>query len=138
MPGNGLNALGIAPNESAAHVIDTIQRDLISLGSVLLVSALGRRWLRSSGPVRRQMTPVLVGAVAILLQSASWIFFSSGTTLEPLDDLIFLAQIAIPIAVLFVILRSRMARAGVADLVVELGQTPDAGPAPRCVGECAR
>jgi hypothetical protein len=45
---NGLNALGIAPNESAAHVIDTIQRYLISLGSVLLVMALGRRWLRSS------------------------------------------------------------------------------------------
>jgi signal transduction histidine kinase len=121
---NGLNALGIAPNESAAHVIDTIQRDLISLGSVLLVIALGRRWLRSSGPVRRQMTPVLVGAVAILLQTASWIFLSSGTRLAPLDDLIFLAQIAIPIAVLFVMLQSRMARAGVADLVVELGQTP--------------
>jgi signal transduction histidine kinase len=121
---SGLNALGIAPNESAAHVIDTIQRDLISLGSVLLVLALGRRGLRSSGPVRRQMTPVLVGAVAILLQSLSWIYLSSGTRLEPLDDLIFLAQIAIPAAVLLVMLQSRMARAGIADLVVELGQTP--------------
>ncbi len=121
---NGLNALGIAPNESAAHVIDTIQRYLISIGSVLLVIALGRRWLRSSGPVRRQMTPVLVGALAILLQSASWIFLSSGTRLEPLDNLIFLAQIAIPIAVVFVMLQSRMARADVADLVVELGETP--------------
>ena len=121
---NGLNALGIAPNESAAHVIDTIQRYLISLGSVLLVIALGRRWLRSSGPVRRQMTPVLVGALAILLQSASWIFLSSGTRLERLDNLIFLAQIAIPIAVLFVMLQSRIARADVADLVVELGETP--------------
>jgi signal transduction histidine kinase len=121
---NGLNALGISPNESAAHVIDTIQRDLISLGSVLLVVALSRRWLRSSGPVRRQMAPVLVGAVAILLQSASWIYLSSGTSLEWLDDLIFLAQITIPIAVLFVIVQGRMARAGVADLVVEMGQTP--------------
>jgi signal transduction histidine kinase len=121
---NGLNALGIAPNESAAHVIDTIQRELISLGSVLLVIALGRRWLRSSGPVRRQMTPVLVGAVAILLQSLSWILFSSGTSLDFLDAVIALAQIAIPVAVLFVILQSRLARAGVADLVVELGQTP--------------
>ena len=37
---NGLNALGIAPNESAAHVIDTIQRYLISLGAVLLVIAI--------------------------------------------------------------------------------------------------
>ena len=121
---NGLNALGFAPNESAAHVIDTIQRDLISLGSVLLVVAVGRRWLRSSGPVRRQMTPVLAGSVAILLQSLSWILFSSGTSLDLLDALIALAQIAIPVAVLLVMLQSRMARGGVADLVVELGQTP--------------
>jgi signal transduction histidine kinase len=124
VPEAGLNVLGIAANESAAHVIDTIQRVLISLGSVLLVIALGRRWLRSSSPVRRQMAPVLVGAIAILLQSASWILFSSGSSLEPLDDLIFLAQIAIPIAVLSVMLRDRMARGAVADLVVELGQTP--------------
>ncbi len=121
---NGLNALGVAPNESAAHVIDTIQRVLISLGSALLVVALASRWLRSSGPVRRQMWPVLVGGIAILLQSASWIFFSSGESHEQLDDLIFVAQIAIPIAVLTVILRARMARGAVADLVVELGRTP--------------
>jgi signal transduction histidine kinase len=124
VPDNGLNALGVAANEDAAHVIDRIQRATISVGALLLVVALGRRWLRSSGPVRRQMLPVLAGAVAILLQSASWIVFSSGTSLEWLDDLIFLAQIAIPIAVLSVIVRARMARAGVADLVVELGQTP--------------
>ena len=122
--GDGLNALGIAPNESAAHVIDTIQRDLISIGSVLLVVAVARRWLRSSGPARRAMSPVLVGAVAILLQSASWIYLPSGTRSELLDDLIFLAQIAIPVSVLSVIVRSRMAQAGIADLVVELGQAP--------------
>ena len=124
VPENGLNVLGIAANENAAHVIDRIQRATISLGAVLLVIALGRRWFRSSGPVRRQMVPVLAGAVAILLQSASWILFSSGTSLEPLNNLIFLAQIAIPIAVLSVVLRARMARGAVADLVVELGQTP--------------
>ena len=70
------------------------------------------------------MWPVLVGGIAILLQSASWIFFSSGESHEQLDDLIFVAQIAIPIAVLTVILRARMARGTVADLVVELGRTP--------------
>jgi signal transduction histidine kinase len=73
VPANGLNALAVLPDADAAHVIDTIQRDLISLGAVLLVLALGRHWLRSSGPVRRQMWPVLVGGLAILLQSVSWI-----------------------------------------------------------------
>jgi signal transduction histidine kinase len=74
--------------------------------------------------MRRQMAPVLAGAVAVLLQSTSWIVLSSGASLEWLDDLIFAAQIAIPIAVVAVMLRARMARAAVADLVVELGQTP--------------
>jgi signal transduction histidine kinase len=124
VPDNGQNVLAIAPNASAAHAIDSIQRVVISLGSVLLVFALGLRLLRSRGPVRRQMSPVLVGGIAILLQSTSWILFSSGTSLDVLDDLIFVAQIAIPIAILTVILRARMARAVVADLVVELGETP--------------
>ena len=124
VPANGQNVLALAPNAGAAHSVDSLQRVVISLGSVLLVLALGWRWLRSRGPVRRQMSPVLVGGIAILLQSTSWILFSSGTSLDVLDDLIFVAQIAIPIAILTVILRARMARAEVADLVVELGETP--------------
>ncbi len=124
VPANGLNALGFAPNPDAAHVIDTVQRDLISFGSVLLVISLGRLWIRSSGPARRQLLPILVGGVAILLQSTSWILFSSGQSHDFLDELIALAQIAIPIAILIGMLRARMARGAVADLVVELGQTP--------------
>ena len=60
VPENGLNILAIAPDESAAKVVDTIQRAVISFGSVLLIivvlSALaaspaarfGARWCRSS------------------------------------------------------------------------------------------
>ena len=124
VPENGQNALAFAPNASAAHAVDTLQRVVISLGSVLLVVALSLRWVRSRGPVRRQLAPVLVGGIAVLLQSASWILFSSGTSLDVLDDLIFFAQIGVPIAILIVILRMRIARAVVADLVVDLGQAP--------------
>ena len=45
-------------------------------------------------------------------------------SLEPLNDLILASQIAIPIAVLYVLLQARMARGAVADLVVEMGPTP--------------
>jgi signal transduction histidine kinase len=124
VPGNGLNMLGVAPNESAAQVIDTIQRALASLGSVLVVIALARRWLRSSGPVRRQLVPVLAGAFALLLQLTGWVLSAFAIRLVPLNDLILLSQVGIPIAVLFVMLRARMARGAVADLVVEMGQTP--------------
>ncbi len=119
-----LNALAIVPDVSAAHVVDTLQRIGFAIGTALLVITLGRRWLRSSGPARRQMVPVLVGALALLPQAASWLLFIVGIRLAPLQDLVFLAQVAIPMAVVAVMLQARMARAAVADLVVELGQTP--------------
>jgi signal transduction histidine kinase len=119
-----LNALIVVPDASAAHVIDSFQRIGFSTGAALLVIVIGRRWLRSSGPARRQMVPVLAGALAILPQAASWMLFTIGIKLEPLQNLVFLSQMAIPVAVLSVMLRSRMARAGIADLVVEMGQAP--------------
>jgi len=124
VPENGLNILAIAPNESAAKVVDTIQRAVISFGSVLLIVVVLRRWLESSGPVRRQMVPVLVGAAALMLQLTAWLFATVNISLEPLNDLILASQIAIPIAVLYVLLQARMARGAVADLVVEMGPTP--------------
>jgi signal transduction histidine kinase len=116
--------LGVAPDQSAAQVIDTIQRALASLASVLVVIALCRRWLRSSGPVRRQLVPVLAGAFALLLQLTGWVLSAFGIRLVALNDLILVSQVGIPIAVLVVMLRARMARGAVADLVVEMGQTP--------------
>jgi signal transduction histidine kinase len=124
VPANGLNALALAPDAGAAELVDRLQRVIYSAAAALLVLALGLRWLRSTGPARVQMAPVIVGSVAILLQSAEWIFFSYGQSSEGLNEVIRVALIAIPIAVLFVIFRARLARAGVADLVVELGQTP--------------
>ena len=143
VPENGLNILAIAPDESAAKVVDTIQRALISFGSVLLIIVVLRRWLQSSGPVRRQMVPVLVGAGALMLQLTAWLFATVNISLEPLNDLILASQIAIPIAVLYVLLQARMARGAVADLVVEWARprprpvsgmhspTPSATPASR-------
>jgi signal transduction histidine kinase len=120
----GLNVLAIAPNETAAQVVDGVQRSLLALGALLLTGTVLRRWLRSSGPVRRQTTPVLIGAGAILLASASWILQPLGITLPELNNLVLAAQLATPIAIVAVLLRARMARVAVADFVIELGQTP--------------
>jgi signal transduction histidine kinase len=120
----GLNVLAVAPNATAAQVVDAVQRSALAVAAILLTVSVGRRWLRSSGPVRRQTTPVLVGAVAILLASASWILQPFGITVPELNNLVLAAQFSIPIAILAVLLRARMAKAAVADLVIELGQTP--------------
>jgi signal transduction histidine kinase len=70
------------------------------------------------------LVPVLAGAFALLLQLTGWVLSAFGIRFVPLNDLILLSQVGIPIAVLFVMLRARMARGAVADLVVEMGQTP--------------
>jgi signal transduction histidine kinase len=120
----GASALAIFADESAALAVDTVQRFVIATGAFLLIGVIGRRWLIGSGPVRRQGIPVVVGALALLLQSGSWILRAFGISLAPLNDLILVAQIAIPVAILAVLIRARMARGAVADLVVELGHTP--------------
>jgi len=113
-----LNALTVVPDASAAHLLDTMQRIGFTTGAVLLVIVIGRRWLRSSGPARRQMVPVLAGALAILPQAASWMLFTIGIRLGPLQNLVFLTQIVIP-------RRHRRPRR-------RTGSDPDPGPTPRC------
>jgi len=122
--GQGRNVVLVVVNDDAAHGVDRLQRILFTLGALLLVGSLARRWQRSTGPARRQTIPVLVGGFAILLQSVSWMVFSFGSASHVLDSSIRIALVAIPAAVLYVMAQARMARAGVADLVVELGQTP--------------
>src|SRR3954470_22506054 len=126
-PSEGVNALAVLPDPGAASVIDGVQRLVIVVASILLVGRLVAAWVRATAPVRRQMFPVLAGAAAILLGSLSTILFKFGISLEPFSWLILVTHIAIPIAVLTVVLRERMARAAVADLVVELGETPTPG-----------
>ncbi len=73
---NGLNALGIAPNESAAHVIDTIQRvpDLARLRAPRhrarpALAAIQRPGSApdDAGPRGRRRDPAAVGVVDLLL-----------------------------------------------------------------------
>ena len=123
VPENGLNALAIAPNEDAARVIDAVQRS----SSPRRRPARRLRWSALAAVERSGPSPdgaSLVGAVAILLASASWILEAFGISLPKLYTLVLVALIAIPIGVLSVLLQARMARGAVADLVVELGQTP--------------
>ena len=99
VPENGLNALAIAPNEDAAHVIDTLQRILISLGGRpagprqwSALAALERPGSSPDGARRRGRRS------RSLLQSASWIFEAFGISVEQLYTVALLAVIAIPVA----------------------------------------
>jgi signal transduction histidine kinase len=102
------------------------------LVSLVLAGIVLRRWVTASGASRRTLTPVTLAGVTIAVVHA--IDFGSGVLLIPVTpgspiywaDTI--SRALVPFGFLLGLLRMRMARAAVADLVVELG---DAAPPER-------
>ena len=118
------NALVLFPDPVIAEHLDTVQRAIGITGALALSGYLVRRWLRASSPLRRLLWPVLVGAVALPIASSLSVLFKLGIPIEPIVWALLVTYTGIPIAVMAVIVQARMARSAVADLVVELGQTP--------------
>ena len=67
--GSPENALAVWPNATVAGNVDSAQRSVVVLASVVLAITLARRWLLASPPLRRALVPILVGSVSILLGS---------------------------------------------------------------------
>lgn len=90
---------------------------------------LVRRWMRLRGPGRRSIVPVLLGGlffvVASIVQAATEMANPSEQILETARFGHTLSFSAIPIGFMAGVLRVRMARSAIADLVVELGETPE-------------
>ena len=118
------NALALFPDPVLADRVDTLQRAIIAVTAVVMVVVLVRRWYRATQPMRRLLAPVLVGAVATLLGVSLTVASKLGINADPLVWIVLAADIAVPIASMLVVLQTWMARGGVADLVVELGDSP--------------
>ena len=86
------------------------------------------RWARASGLARRTYSPVLIPSTVLVVA----IMVSTILSAFPVpDDLSLVAGVTqaiarafIPVGFLVGLLRTRMARSAIADLVVELGETP--------------
>jgi signal transduction histidine kinase len=118
------NVLQVADAPAASEAIVRVQQGIAAPLAVATVLVVARRW-RAASPSRRfAIAPVLVtGAIAFILI----IPWSLNDALdEPLADwpdvAVELALAAVPVAFLIGLLRTRLARAAVADLVVELGE----------------
>ena len=127
------------PDSSCTHCTSEIAvtnsetaRDVVTgvvgvLALALLIGVLAivvARFLRAPGPVRRALGPVLgTGALTmgILLVSVVVDAFSEDAG-EPLYYVFLVSFALVPVAFLAGVLRSRLARSGVADLLVELGR----------------
>ena len=95
---------------------------------VAFVVFVAARWIGASGPTRRTLSPVLVPTMGLLLilvaDSVTIVTEVPASVREFFDAAQLLARAAIPVGFVIGLLRVQMARSAVADLVVELGETP--------------
>jgi signal transduction histidine kinase len=99
----------------------------ITVAAAIMVVVV--RWWRSSAAGRRPLTPVYLAALVVGLRAILEEVVVSLGILKDGSDVLRLAELAsfalIPLSVLVGLLRARLARTAVADLVIELGQTPE-------------
>ena len=112
------------PDADVAHVIDRIQRGTLAGCCLVTVVFVVARWWRSTAPRRRALLPSVAGAFALLCNAALLVNdLASGTRSQALLWLTALAFVTVPLAFLAGLLRSRLARGGLTDLVLRLGST---------------
>jgi len=115
------NLLLIVDDPRLAEVIDTLQLMLfvaVPIGTALVV---GFRWLAASTPGRRALLPGVAGATCLLLFAGLLIIqLALDVKWPPLFWIATCSLITVPVAFLVGLLRSRLARAGVADLFRDL------------------
>jgi signal transduction histidine kinase len=120
------NLLEIARDDALANGFRNFQRiagvDVVFVALIVLVL----RWWRSTPPQRRAVAPVVLAGGLTLIALAVLIIddlSGGGPENRVLNDVFYYAFATVPVAVMFVFLQRRLARAGVAGLVVELGQS---------------
>jgi signal transduction histidine kinase len=108
---------------------------VLAVMSAALLALTARRWLLASEPVRRSLGPIAGAGVAaasiFLLNSVSSLFGVPNDPGTPVFILDAAGRAVIPFAFLAGLLRLRMARIAVADLVTEFGGLP----APQRLGQ---
>jgi signal transduction histidine kinase len=101
--------------------------DIVVLLVMLVV--VPSRWFRASQPARRVLLPVLglsmVLLVTLLLDALAIVTHAPAAVQDFFDTAQLAVRALVPIGFLIGLLRTRMARSAIADLVVELGETPE-------------
>jgi signal transduction histidine kinase len=114
----------IEPNAALSEAIRNTAR---GIGIALLLTSLGllaRRWHAATPPWRHAVAPVLWwGAAAAAVGALRFLNDGLGRPLGRIELAFFLVLSTVPLAFQLGLLRSRLARGAVAELVVELGQT---------------
>src|SRR5688572_5849559 len=122
------NPYRVIQDPSVAATIFMVQAVIDLLVVLAYMGFVVVRWLRASAAARRALSPLAIPAVILLLAMITSTVFS--VTDVPFELKVLLsrtqdfARAAIPVGFLVGLLRVRVRRGAVADLVVELGRMP--------------
>ena len=123
------NPLFVAPDPTYLNVFDFVYGVFGVAFLAVFGFWLARRWRRLSGPARLSIAPVLAGALVFVATSLVQVGAGiAGVHGSALDAVLFghtLSFCAVPLGFLAGLLRVKIARSAIADLVVELGETPE-------------
>jgi len=109
------------PSPDVAHVLDRTQRALLVCACLVTVVVIGVRWWATSAPRRRALLPSLAGALVLFLFAALLVNdLVTGTRSEVLVWIAACSLVTVPAAFLGGLLRSRLARGGLAELFLGL------------------
>jgi signal transduction histidine kinase len=110
------------PDPDVAHAIDRGQRGTLVVLCVATVVVVVVRWWRASAPRRRALLPSLGGAFGLLCFAGLLVNdLVSGTRSQTLLWIAACSLVAVPLAFLAGLLRSRLARGGLTELFLGLG-----------------
>jgi signal transduction histidine kinase len=125
------NPFAIQADPSAVGVFEAAYGAFGIAFLVLFAVWLARRWARLTGPARLSISPVLTGALFFVACSLVQAFAQAagvgGDAMAIIQFVHTLSFSAVPLGFMAGLLRVRMARSAIADLVVELGEAPEPG-----------
>jgi len=118
------NVVQVADVPAASEAIVLVQQALGAVLAAGTIAVVALRWRRASPSRRLAIAPVLVTGAVLFALIIPWTL--NDLLDEPLDDwpdvAVQLALATVPVAFLIGLLRTRLARGAVADLMVELGE----------------
>ena len=117
-----------------AHAVEVLQKTYVvfffGVLASLFILLVGRRLARATPRARRMLAPLLLAAIAVGLRAVFecvFTFVDRPFAYEYLFWWQVAAFVALPVALLAGLLRARLARASLGDLVVQLEHTPPHG-----------
>ncbi len=116
------STIAVVQSDRAAQVILAFASVAALIVLVLVLLALAQRWRHASPTLRRALGPVYATSAftLFLLLVALGVSEFSQRTGRPIELMALAALAAVPIAFLAGVLKGRLARSGVADLLLEL------------------